>query len=94
MVPHLLQVSITGTNTPQQLTTTNTKAYQIVFQNNDAHDMRIGDSTVTSTKGIVLVAGGGAGNSETRVLQDTDLSDWWVNGTADEKLDILYLANS
>ena len=92
MTPHNLQVTIAATNTPQRLTTTNTKAYQIVFQNNAAHVMRIGDSTTTSTVGLVLSAGGGAANAVPRIVQDTDLTDWYVNGTQNDVLDILYLA--
>ena len=57
---------------------------QIIIQNNAAHSMRLGDSTVSSTKGIYLAAGPGGGtvNSGPVVVYNSYLSDWWAFGTA------------
>ena len=93
----ILQITIAGTNTPQRIIPlsqggiANAIFFQyVVFQNNSGHNIRLGDSTVSSTKGILLNSGG----SETIPLAMTysgTLNEWWVNGTAADLLDILYI---
>src|SRR6185437_2760661 len=66
---------------------------QIVLQNNDAAVMRVGDSTVTASKGYQL-ASGGAANSALDLGQmenPIDLSTIFVIGTATQKLDVTYV---
>lgn len=91
----LLQVTITSTNVPQPITPVqragiaNGISFQnLTFQNNGSHDMRIGDSSVSSTKGIKLSTGGALTNLIAIQYAGT-LNDWWVNGTAADVLDIL-----
>jgi len=59
----------------------------IVFQNNGANPMWIGDSTITTSKGIKLAAGGVP--VYIPGLRG-DLSLLYVIGTLNDKLDILY----
>jgi len=66
---------------------------QIVFQNNAAAVMRIGDASVSATKGISLTAAGAAGSLFTvgpSVAYASYLSDFWVFGTGTQILDVLY----
>lgn len=84
-----LQVTIGASTT--QVTTTNTFCKQIFLQNNATHTMRVGDSTTSSTKGVLLASGspGGSITVTSSAAQSTgiDLSDWWVNGTNGDVLD-------
>lgn len=88
----LLQVTLGAGAT--QISSANTLIRQITFQNNAAAVMRLGDSTVSATKGVSLVSGGAAGstyNSGPSIIQPTYLSDWYVFGTATQVLDVLYI---
>lgn len=92
MSVQLLQVTLTAAAT--QITTSNTFCKQIIIQNNAAHSCRIGDSTVSATKGILLAAGtpGGTINSGPVDIYHTYLSDWWIFGTTSDKIDVLYIS--
>lgn len=85
----LLQVTLGAGAT--QISTANTPCRQIVLQNNAAAVMRIGDSTVSATKGISLATGGTQLLSGQGVAYHTYLSDWYVFGTAAQLLDVLYI---
>jgi hypothetical protein len=63
---------------------------QIIIQNNAAGTMRLGDSTVSSTKGIYLAAGPGGGSFNSGVVEiyNSYLSDFWVFGTVDQVVDV------
>lgn len=95
-----LQVTLgSGTQTaivPQSAGGTPTQLYtsfqQLMFQNNSTHNMRVGDATVTSTKGIVLLANGGSLTLGSLMEYSSDLSEWYVAGTAADVLDILFIA--
>ncbi len=65
---------------------------QVIIQNNAAHIMRVGDSTVSATKGIYLAAGPGGGslNSGAVAIYNSYLSDFWVFGTAADVVDVFY----
>lgn len=65
---------------------------QIIIQNNAAHTMRIGDSSVSATKGIFLALGPGGGsfNSGVVTIYNSYLSDFYAFGTAADVVDILY----
>jgi len=89
---HTLQVTIGAATT--RVTTTDTYARQIIFQNNAANSMRIGDSTTSSTKGALLSSGspGGLMNiGPTPTIQSLNLAEWFVNGTNTQVLDITWI---
>lgn len=83
---HTLQVTLTGS--AQQITTNNTVVYALTFQNNAAAVMRVGDSTVTASKGYSLAATGGT--LTVTLFQPTQLSKWYVIGTTTQLLDVTY----
>lgn len=87
----LLQVTIGASAT--QLTASQIQVRQLMIQNNAAHLVRVGDSTVTSSKGIYLAAGPGGGsfNSGPVNIYETFLSDWYVAGTNGDVVDVLYV---
>jgi len=87
--PVLLQVTIGATAT--QFTSTATPCRQILIQNNASHNFRVGDSTVSSTKGILITTGGGSINSGRSADYGTDVSGWWVFGTQNDVVDVLYI---
>ena len=83
------QVTIGASAT--QLATVVTQCNWIVIQNNATHAMRIGDSTVTSSKGILLASGSPGGSFYQGPLPTggaTDLSTWWVAGTQNDVVDV------
>ena len=68
----------------------NTMVQTLLIQNNAAHSIRVGDSTVTSTKGVQITASGSS-NFGAFMNYNTMLSDWWIDGTAGDVIDILYI---
>jgi hypothetical protein len=66
---------------------------QLMFQNNSASAVRVGDWSVSATRGILLAAGtpGGSTNLGAFINYGTYLSDWWLFGTAGTVIDILYI---
>jgi hypothetical protein len=87
----LIQLTLgSGTNT--QVTTQNIYASIVVFQNNAANNMRIGDNTTTSSKGITLASGSPGGSATLQIFppRGTLLSSYYVAGTAGQVIDILY----
>lgn len=67
----------------------------ITIQNNAAHSIRIGDNTVSATKGIFIPATAAAGaGSGSLTVQRADnnilLSNYYVFGTAGDVVDIIY----
>lgn len=89
---HLVQVTI-GAG-PTQVSSTGVAALQITIQNNATHSCRAGDSTTTTTKGILLAPGtpGGALTTGTLTAFSTNLSEWWIAGTQNDVIDIMYVA--
>jgi hypothetical protein len=87
----LLQVIIGASAT--QFTTADIPVRQIMVQNNAAHSMRIGDSSVSSTKGALLASGSPGGSINMGPFYDNpeNLKDWWVSGTQNDVVDIIYL---
>lgn len=105
MADLLLQVTIASTGVAQQVSKSlpaasrtgpelfdpqNTFAQQIIFQNDGTNAMRLGDTTVTATRGLVLSASGSA-NFGAFINYGTFLSDWWVVGTAGDVLTVVYI---
>jgi hypothetical protein len=68
----------------------NVLARQVIIQNNAAASMRIGDNTVSATKGIYLAAGPGGGSLNSGAVQiyNSYLSDFWAFGTSGNVVDI------
>jgi hypothetical protein len=69
----------------------NVLARQVIIQNNAAGTMRVGDSSVSATKGYYLAAGPGGGvlNTGAATIYNSYLSDFWVFGTSGQVVDIL-----
>lgn len=64
---------------------------QVIIQNNASHVMRLGDSTVSSTKGVTLNgSGAGSFNSGPVEIYNSYLSDFWVFGTSGDVVDIFF----
>lgn len=88
---HTLQVTIGSGVT--QITTTNTYARQIIFQNNQTHSMRVGDSATTSSRGALLASGSPGGSMNVGpagALAGLDVSSWFVAGTQNDVLDVIW----
>lgn len=92
MALHFAQVTIGAAAT--QLSATRKPVKWLCIQNNSTHNFRLGDSTVSSTKGIALATGspGGSLTLTADTAYNTDLSQWWVFGTQNDLVDILWLA--
>lgn len=94
---YLLQVTISATNVPQPiipLAVVPGRSQYFAngfFQNNGSNNMRIGDSTVSSTKGILIGPGGGSQTIAQALNYTADMIEFWVNGTKGDKLDIMVL---
>lgn len=86
----LLQVTL-GTGATR-LTSTVTPAFDIQFQNNATHTMRVGDSTVTSSRGILLPAGPAGGTLYLGPYRayNINIADFWAVGTQGDVLDVIY----
>jgi hypothetical protein len=63
----------------------------VTFQNNASHSMRIGDSSVSATKGVLLAAGtpGGSLTIAPGHQYTTGLDEFYVEGTAGDVLDVM-----
>lgn len=66
---------------------------QITIQNNAAAVVRVGDSTVSATRGMALSAGspGSSGTFTTSIDFATSLDEWYLFGTAGQVIDIMLL---
>lgn len=65
----------------------------VIFQNNAAHSMRLGDANITSSRGLLLAngsPGGAASIVGTAPISQTRLSKWNVIGTQNDLLDVIY----
>ncbi len=95
---YLLQVTLVATATPvipKAVVPANSRSFSMIcVQNNAAANVRVGDSTVSATRGILLAppSGGGQGGSITLTpsLQFTgDLCEFYLFGTAGQVIDLL-----
>lgn len=76
-----------------RVTTTRTPCKQIIFQNTAGNVARIGDSTVSATKGIKLAASAAANSIVSLGPFDThplELEDYYIFGTENDLIDIWY----
>lgn len=86
-----LQVTIGAAAT--QFTTSDIPIRQIIVQNNATHSMRIGDASVSSTKGALLASGSPGGSINLGPFYDEpdNLKNFWVSGTQNDLVDIMYV---
>ena len=86
-----LQVTIGAGVT--QVTTSDIPFRQAMFQNNSGHVMRIGDATTTASIGAQLASGspGGSMNVGPFIDHADNLKNYFVAGTQNDVLDILYI---
>jgi hypothetical protein len=89
---HTLQVTI-GSGTTQ-VSTTSKPVKQLFIQNNAAHTIRVGDVNTTSSRGA-LISSGSPGGSITSgafgIQTATDLNQWFINGTQNDVIDVVYI---
>lgn len=81
-----LQVTVGAGAT--QIAGANAFARQVIFQNNAAHSMRIGDANVSGTRGALLSPGGSL-NFGPNFDISIDLSRFYVAGTQNDVLDVI-----
>lgn len=87
-MPVLIQVTLGATAT--QISASNINVQSLVVQNNTASDTcRVGDSTVTTSKGL-LVNASGSYNLTLNFPRGTILSQWYIAGTQNDVIDVLY----
>lgn len=89
-MPVLLQVTIGAAAT--QISPSAIFVQTLMVQDNAAHNVRVGDSTVSSTKGILISLGspGGSYNTTLNFPRGTILSQWYLAGTEGDVIDVLY----
>jgi hypothetical protein len=87
----LIQVTIGAAAT--QITANQIYASVLLIQKNTANNCRVGDKTVTSSKGIVVPAGNTTpvaplkiGRSDNRI----PLFEYYIAGTQNDVVDVLY----
>ncbi len=91
--PKTIQVTIGASAT--QISTTKILCSSWMIQNNAAHNIRFGDSTVTSSIGTLLAGGTAPGGSYTSTGSTNgtqpvpdDLSQWYIAGTQNDVIDV------
>jgi len=85
-----LQVTIGAGLT--QVSTTSVPVKSVFFQNNASHQMRLGDLNASSTRGYLTNTVGGTLTSGGFMTQAaSDLNQWYVSGTANDVLDVIYI---
>jgi hypothetical protein len=62
----------------------------LIIQNNGAGNIRVGDNTVSSSKGILISPSGGSLTANLFIVRGTMLAQWWIYGAASNEVDILY----
>lgn len=93
-----LQVTIATTNVNQRIIppavvpSNSTHPFQgMVPQNTGSNNMRFGDATISATKGLLLFPTGSIGGIANPLQFSGDLSEFYVNGTAGDTLDIMVI---
>ena len=94
----LLQVTLLAGATPIVTNPTTTGASNpiyastLIFQDNAAANCRVGDNTVSATRGILITSGspGGSVGLVIATPRGTHLADYFLFGTAGNVIDILY----
>lgn len=95
----LIQLTLSGSGANQISPNTDTVAggtqvyvSYLIIQNNAGHSLRVGDNTVSSTKGILIASGtpGGSVTAQFAMPRGSLLSQWYIAGTNADVIDILY----
>jgi hypothetical protein len=87
----LIQVTLGAAAT--RVTTGQIYSPAVIIQNNAAANVRVGDNTVSATKGLLLLtASGGGGGSITIYRADNriPLFEYFLFGTAGNIIDVFY----
>lgn len=63
----------------------------MIPQNNGSNDMTLGDENVTATNGLYLASGGSAGGLQQMLSYGSVLDEFYVLGTAGDRLNIMVL---
>ena len=91
----LLQVTLTSVATPiipKAVVPANSLPYQIfVIQNNATHNCRVGDASVTATRGILLLANGGSQTLTPALEYSGDMTEFYIFGTPGDVIDVMIL---
>lgn len=98
----IIQVTLTAVATPivaQSATQNSTQLREmfqiLIFQNNSTHSVRVGDASVSATKGLVLASGSTTTTPPLVIAPHMeysgDLSEWYLFGTAGDLIDVMYL---
>lgn len=94
MSMHFTQITIGAGAT--QFSSTSVRIKEIHMENNAGNVMRIANSTVTSSIGISLAASGVGAQSMLHLgphnAYNMDLKDFFVFGTQNDKLDVMWVA--
>lgn len=87
----LIQLTL-GAGATQLTTNANLYASLLIVQDNAAANVRVGDNTVSATKGILLALGAPGGSATLQIMapHGTHLIDYFLFGTAGNVIDILY----
>jgi hypothetical protein len=91
-----LQVTVGAANTPILNAGAHLQCRWFVIQDNAAASIRIGDASISTTRGILLApSASGAPGGSFFVGPDPsgsarDLGGWFINGTAGNVIDIVY----
>jgi hypothetical protein len=86
MTARTLQVTLTASAT--QIYPTADYFNQMTIQNNAQHNCRLGDSTVTASRGLMLMVGGQF-NAGPFSGSQGDASQFYIAGTAGDVIDVL-----
>jgi hypothetical protein len=85
-----LQKTLTGA--ADQVTTSDIPARQVIIQNNSANDCRVGDSSVSASRGAkLLTASNGSVNFGALQFQNINLNQIYIFGTAAGVIDVIYV---
>jgi len=95
---HLIQVTLTAgaatpLGSPLQGIANGQFFQQLVIQNNTASTVRVGDSTVSSTRGILLESGvpGGSITTTLSIQNSGTLNEWYAYSAAAVTIDIMLI---
>lgn len=90
---HTLQVTIGAANTQILSSGAHLNCRWLVIQDNAAHNIRIGDTNITSSRGMLLSSGSPGGSfyvGPDSSGSSRDLGTWYINGTQNDVVDVIY----
>ncbi len=86
---HTLQVTL-GASATAVISQGDINYKWVVFQNNSTHTIHIGDSLVSATRGIQLLAAGSYTQQPFSPPLTGTLAGWYIFGTSGDVIDIVY----